>query len=299
MDKIPFYTGFQGDLTPIVYQIEVTNRCNLSCPKCYRKDTPQVPRDLTVDDLERIIENGWLDRTSYVELQMAGEPTLNPFLAEIVRRIRALGVLVGFSTNLTTATAPVLAMPDSITISCDSMDSLAYERSRVPHLFSAFLANLKHFLRTKRTTQFVQLQTLNTDLTQDSGGSLRSRLEEFLDGTTINGPRPLVREVPDCFYGITPPDRSLCLNPFLTVSIRANGDVTSCCYDFGSQNKIGNAIQNPFSDMRVDFVRHQKVHYDGSGLTDVCRRCYIKSPILFYFSMVSELLKFRSGLGLS
>jgi radical SAM protein with 4Fe4S-binding SPASM domain len=40
----------------------------------------------------------WME-TEYVELQMAGEPTLHPRLLDIVAKVKSKGIMVGFSTN--------------------------------------------------------------------------------------------------------------------------------------------------------------------------------------------------------
>ena len=65
--------------------LEITDRCNLSCPTCYAMSSPTYGRHRTVEEVERmldiIVENeGWPD---VVQIS-GGEPTIHPHFFEIL-----------------------------------------------------------------------------------------------------------------------------------------------------------------------------------------------------------------------
>lgn len=80
-----------------VYQIELTNACNLACSYCAR-GYEWARRPVGFMELETVdaIEFG---DTEYVELQMAGEAALHPKLEYITRMLKAKGLKVGIATN--------------------------------------------------------------------------------------------------------------------------------------------------------------------------------------------------------
>ncbi|MDR3725357.1 MAG: radical SAM protein [Terracidiphilus sp.] len=80
--------------------LEVTNRCNLSCPVCFANAEAQFSADLSFDAiLDRC--RSLLERVGRFNLQLSGgEPTMRNDLPEIVSAVRALGVpFVQLNTN--------------------------------------------------------------------------------------------------------------------------------------------------------------------------------------------------------
>lgn len=108
-------------MTVSVYQLEVTNACNLRCHFCPTFQ-PWNDRATGLMDLSLIDCIDW-SGTAYVELQKGGEPLLHPKLKEIVLRVKAKGVKVGFSTNahplLRGRLEAVLDLVDAITVNDD------------------------------------------------------------------------------------------------------------------------------------------------------------------------------------
>lgn len=113
-----------------IYQLEVTSICNLTCSFCAR--FPQwADREHGYMDLDLIEKIDWSD-TEYVELQLAGEPTLHPRFSEIVKRLKAKGLKVGCSTN---ATRPKVDMSqvDIVTCTTDKERDLVLPGKNVYH----------------------------------------------------------------------------------------------------------------------------------------------------------------------
>ena len=82
-----------------VYQLEITNICNLKCSFCSMKHE-WTKRENGFMDIRLIDLIDWRD-TDYVELQLLGEPTLHSQIDDIITKlVYEKGVRVGFSSNL-------------------------------------------------------------------------------------------------------------------------------------------------------------------------------------------------------
>ena len=81
---------------PIVTHLVVTRRCNLSCGYCFEYDkvSPPVPRDV----LEARIDHLAKLRSIFVTLT-GGESLLHPDIVELVRYVRAKGMVPLLNTN--------------------------------------------------------------------------------------------------------------------------------------------------------------------------------------------------------
>lgn len=119
--------------TPLkVYQVETTNACNLTCSFC-PKFTDWNKRRIGFMDPDLIDRIDW-SGTSYTEVQFTGEPTLHKRLREILERIKAKGVRVGFSTNGTfkDRLEAVLDIADIVTVNDDDFrDPVFQDRENV------------------------------------------------------------------------------------------------------------------------------------------------------------------------
>lgn len=88
--------SLQSARHPVLAQIVVTRRCNLSCAYCNEFDSHSAPVR-TVEVIRRIDALTALG-TSMVDLS-GGEPLLHPDLDAIIRRIREHDMLAGLLTN--------------------------------------------------------------------------------------------------------------------------------------------------------------------------------------------------------
>ena len=302
---------------PEVYQVELTNACNLRCPMCLR--TTDMLRDdqrLDLDLLRQMRARGDFAGSFYVELQMAGEPTLHPQLGEAVRILKEdVGVLTGLSTHglLMQKAGVITALLDldALTISVDSVDPETYHQMRYPARIEQLYKNLELFfdcLRTHlalgREAPFVELQLVETSLAAGSGNVIA--LQEIMKARGWEGLAE-VRTTADCFgemqgrveAGTTTRNAQICLNPFASVSVAVNGDVLSCCFIFDPKkdevNYYGNLREQSLAEIwtgpRVMEMRRQHAREQLSGQ---CTKCYLKSPMQIHLNIVSRLVRRRA-----
>lgn len=309
-------SGYDAEL-PAIYQIEITDRCNLQCPMCLRTtDMERNDGQLPFEFIQRMHERGEFGNTGYVELQMAGEPTLHRDLRAIINYLRLeAGVRVGLSTHglLIGKKAGVLEALldlDALTVSVDSMDPAVYAQTRYPAkqeqlwralelLFSAINSRAVHGVRVP----FVELQLLKTAavagaLAPDEHALRALCAEKGWDK------RCAVRTMSDCFsemagreaVGTRPRSEDLCLNPWTTVSITAAGHVVSCCFIFepdqAQVNWYGDLNTHTLRDIwQGERVRAMRESHRTGNLSGQCAACYLKSPIRINRHIIDRLLR--------
>jgi uncharacterized radical SAM superfamily Fe-S cluster-containing enzyme len=74
--------------------IEITNRCNMTCPICFANAGEKDRVDLSIDLIEEMIDNLTSSETEQVEiLQISGgEPSIHPNLLEIITKCKEKGI---------------------------------------------------------------------------------------------------------------------------------------------------------------------------------------------------------------
>jgi len=91
-----FVRGLTDTAHPLLVQIIPIRRCNIDCGYCneYDKVSPPVPTDVLTRRIDKLRELG----TSVVAFS-GGEPMLHPDLDDLIRHIRARGMMAGLITN--------------------------------------------------------------------------------------------------------------------------------------------------------------------------------------------------------
>ena len=91
-----FVRGLVHQAHPLLVQIIPIRRCNIDCGYCneYDKVSPPVPGDVLKRRIDKLATLG----TSVVAFS-GGEPMLHPDLDDLIRHIRARGMMAGLITN--------------------------------------------------------------------------------------------------------------------------------------------------------------------------------------------------------
>ena len=84
--------------------IDLTNACNLNCPYCFIEEKNSTrkarrPDELTVPEILAVLSDLAESGARTVNIVGAGEPTVDPFFAEIVAEIASLGITPVVFTN--------------------------------------------------------------------------------------------------------------------------------------------------------------------------------------------------------
>lgn len=285
---------------PEIYQIEVASACNLKCEFCPREHPTKLrPATsemlLDMDLFNKIVERD-LGGSYFIELQQSGEPTLHPYLGEIVTALNRKGILTGLSTHggLINRKLEELLLLDYLTISFDAGEKELYERLRKRGIYSLLIQNIDLICKEKKkrglSKPVIDLQIIEfADF--ESQVTLAQELVKT-KGWDVN-----IRTVKDSFRGVY--DKSvkvdcteLCLNPWLSVSIQCDGDVVPCCMSFGKEVVYGNLKEASLLEIWnespvLELFRQQ--HLNGM-LPELCSSCYARSPAMFHMQLIKKAL---------
>lgn len=278
---------------PQIYQIELTEECNFSCPMCLNH---MIDNKVTAgrELIDRIVDSGWLKNTIYTEFQFSGEPSLSPILEYAINKIHSVGTLVGMSTNLSTVKSKIRTFNnlDCLTISLDVFDKELYEDSRNPYSFEYFVDNLKFCLENISDDVLVHIQLLQTEWTKPRFYQAKGRLYTWMHDNGFDKKENVeIREISDSFIsyhgnGECIPSVTPCLNPFLTVSIKSDGTVVPCSIDFLKEIPLGNVFDQDLLEMwqgdetsPINLLRN--AHMSQTDLPEKCVKCYNRSPVGF------------------
>lgn len=309
---------------PEIYQIELTNACQLQCPMCVRTTHMKRPTELLdMKLLDMMLRRGDFEGSSFVELQMWGEPFIHPQAGEIIRFLHHnVGVLVGASTNgllLRRDDACRAALQlDAITISVDAVNEEVYHQMRHPAHFVDLLAALDNFMHYVRNAKafrthypFVELQLVKTDLVSGSGNieALAALCEargwtDLVNIRTNNDTQAEMQGRRETGVSARPLNQ-VCLNPFTSVSVMQDGTVVSCCYIYDTSNTAnvyGNLYQHSLADIwassNVSLLRKQFAHAVALSRLDClhgtqCEKCYYWSPVHVHSNIIRQLIRSR------
>ncbi|MBA3665304.1 MAG: radical SAM protein [Bacteroidetes bacterium] len=145
--------------------IEVTDRCNLTCPTCYAESSPTFGRHRTLEEIKRmldvIVENE--GKPDVVQLS-GGEPTIHPDFFEILdeakkRPIKHLmlntnGIRIAKEEDFVKRLATY--MPDfEVYLQWDSFDNKALQKLRGADLLDIRLKAMEHLNKYNLSTTLV------------------------------------------------------------------------------------------------------------------------------------------------
>lgn len=145
-----------GYLPPCLF-VEVTNRCNLTCPTC-QLGTDQAYKgynkaDLTFEQFKKIIDQ--IPSLVYVTLQGVGEPLLNKDIVKMIKYCSDKGISTYINTNGTILTEnKSQELIDSglcnLSISVNSFDEKVFSDTRSGASIKKITENVKRFIEIKR-----------------------------------------------------------------------------------------------------------------------------------------------------
>ena len=236
--------------SPAEWMLEVTNRCNLACPMCLRDKVDFVTQDMDLQFIYRLFERNPPPNALWP--YGYGEPSLYPWLFDVIRHAKTRGVVVSLSTNATTlnehAGNELLACGlDYLIIAFDGATSETYERYRKGASFDSVKSKVNRFLAKKLSSDsalHVTVQMILMDGTSKETAAFRHmwqkpgvdcvRIREDLLKADSNNNHCNHQKPRPCFF--------LWRGPLF---IQAGGSVIPCPYYHGAE---------PFGDLRTQTV---------------------------------------------
>ena len=95
LENIGFYTledkraQCANETTPLWRnELIITSRCNFNCPYCRGTDIDGQKRDMTFEEIKKVVDFWAKNRIKNVRLS-GGEPTVHPYILDIVKYIKS------------------------------------------------------------------------------------------------------------------------------------------------------------------------------------------------------------------
>ena len=311
---------------PRVIRIEPAGVCNLACSHCPTGTVSMergIMRDHIFDHILQSMRNN-MDAIKVVVLYHGGEPLLHKGFADMVRRVKALGVpLIKTVSNGMIMTEKILTDIvecglDVIEFSLDGDSSRENDFIRRECEYSTVVGNVKRLLdyRQRRNSHSPQIYLSSTRfLTKASGDS---------EGQDPNPPEHLIKEfgrpsaegiagfkcawamrwphmevLEDLYEVYQDPSRhepnNFCDHVVNTMTVRWNGDVVACCYDLTSRYVLGNVKDD---DLAVIWNNERYLHLrqsiDELNFIPLCANCNVVKPNVYLTLKPGILAQLRS-----
>jgi len=283
---------------PEIYQIEIHERCNFWCDFCqtgqWYKGKSKQNASIDLFLVRKIVERD-LGGSYFVELQHRGEPLLNNQLGDIIFLLKP-HVFVGLSTNgsLIHRKLEECLELDYITISVDAANKELYEQLRKGGKWETLLENINLLVKSRgdNPTPIIDLQLVRLHETECEEDALKIICKE--KRWDVN-----VRTIQDSFLTINHPNlfkvfsNELCLNPFMSVSVHANGDVVPCCRTWDKEWVYGNLWQQSLFEIwntNTKTLEFREMHRLNKGLPPFCETCYSRSPTMMHLELYKNAM---------
>ncbi len=141
-------------------QIEITNRCNLSCRMCPRRSLNLIDADMEIDAFFKIIDK--LSPIKEITLSGWGEPLLHPQLDKMIEYCRKKGKKIKLTTNglvLDRKGIESLLKIDEVAFSVDEVSSKG--EAPLGHRHNAVFTNIKALRGLRKGHKpFIRIQSI-------------------------------------------------------------------------------------------------------------------------------------------
>ena len=276
----------EGKIQPRHIQLNITNKCNLSCSfcSCADRDKPEV---MSLRQVQGIAKDYSMIGCEAVTITGGGEPTLHMNINEIIETLYMSGMRVGMVTNgikLGALSPYGLEMLDWVRISFDdSRDfdqlnkvligiiegndilpdfSFSYVLSRNPDYvnmeFVISFANQYNFSHVRVVSDLLDLKYV-PDM-----DSIKGKMHARVDDSKViyQGRKSYTRGAKKCLISL--------LKPVIDV----DGNIYPCCgvqyAREGSNDKYNSAMCMGSVKMNIEYIYEDQEYFDGSK----CDRCY-------------------------
>lgn len=268
--------------------IEVTDKCNLSCPFCSNKDIQRkkhdIPDDIFYKAIDQYVEMGGKVLRPY----STGEPFMCRNFLDYISYSRKKGLEIRFTSNgqLLTEKNRLKMLEigvQNINISAEGLNRTEYESARIGGSFDKLRDNLSSFLQMRNsmglTRPSIRIQTVlfNHQENKLYMEAFKHTWTEYCDSVIFakNGTQGGNQTV-NCNI-VDMKDRMTCNFFFDLLCVNNDGTVSCCCVDYGRKLVVGDLKRQSLleiwnSKKLVDFRKlARKKSYEK--IASVCTFC--------------------------
>ncbi len=293
----PIVWGF-----PMSFSIEPTNRCNLNCPEC-PSGLGELTRPLGLLSFEKF--KVWIDQIKdhafYVQLYFQGEPFINKDLPEMLDYARKQNIYTSISTNgllLNNKNIKQIldSPPDKLIFSIDGLDEETYQNYRVGGKFEDVDKSFRMFMKEKKKRKqkkpFVEFQFIVMKQNEHQIESVKKYAKELgvdkvaLKTMQVSSYESAIHYLPknkkysrykieNGTFKIKKKLGNRCFALWRTSVITWDGIVVPCCFDKDATYKLGNIIQNNFSEIwtNINYNNFRQGVLNDRASIPICTNC--------------------------
>ncbi len=259
---------------PYFIDVELTNKCNLSCNFCSRQFMQREQGFMDKETFSLII-NDISDKKTPIRFIRWGEPFLHPDIIHYARAIVEKGIPLHITTNGLLLNKEICEQlveigVDSIIFSMQGLTKTDYEKERNNNKYFELLENIRLLrkIRGKKEKPYITISV--TSNTMDGIEEFKEFWNPFVDdiqiGVTnysrINGSKE---------------KHIICKEPWQKLSIDWDGEVSACCGDFDRLMNIGDIHTSSLHDLWNNEILEAYRTLIKQGKHDsltLCSKCY-------------------------
>ena len=267
---------------------ETAGVCNLKCPACYIGAGRITPRGsyMDMDMFEKICEEveGFV---THAYLQMWGEPTLNPNIGKMIKRVRKFAT-VDLATHgmfVTEEMAVELNEATSLSVSIDGIGQEVYEIYRVKGDYEKAMRGLKLLAKERQRQgknkvnwtwvvhkqnehQIPEAQRMGDAM----GVNFGAKSPFLIDEDTLTNLHPSEKKYQRYDgEGLLLADRYACREFWETIYFFVDGNIATCGFDFNGRWYTGNANDESVLDIwNGEKYRQMRRQHLAGELNELC-----------------------------
>jgi radical SAM protein with 4Fe4S-binding SPASM domain len=260
---------------PKYVQVEPTNYCNLSCPRCPTRHMT-YPKGMMEQEVFTAIVNECVGQNTVIKLFFLGEPLLHPDFDAMLIYAATHKVPVCVVTNgllLTERQIKILIRyAFSVGISIDGTDALSYKKIRPNGNYMQLRRNVETIYRLKEYDN-ICLTTILPDKGHNEYFTKFLNEWKKIKGVKITGLQLQHHE-----KSWKPPERTyICPDGLNSLIIRWDGKITYCCGDINGETVLGTILKDKLADVwngkRLKAIHSEiyKSKYDSYA----CKKCKV------------------------
>jgi len=268
--------------------IEPTNRCNLRCRMCPRRDLTRPVGEISMKLFDKLAQEISRHAPAEVRLHKDGEPLLNPQIFDLIDHIKTVApsTLLNMDTNallLDEAKAEKIldSKLDVLLFSVNAATAETYKKVRGSTKFNQVIANIERFLKMRKERRYVwprvKVQLIVMRDTKDEIGLFKEQWGPhevdvlLIPAINWGGHRPHVGSLMQM-----PSRRYPCTFLWNSFSINWDGKVSFCNVDFDHLGVIGDVNNQSIEEIwkGPELARYRQLHKQGRWHEiELCREC--------------------------
>lgn len=277
---------------PRIWDIELTNFCDLNCIMCARKFMKREIGFMDFSLFKRIIDQ-CKDYTDSIWLHLFGESLYHPQLYQFINYCSENGIKAKISTNATildTEKALMLLKSrlDAIILCLDGVTEETYLKTRIGGDFIKVRENIINFLELKKELNRINphaiVQIIRMDNTKDELDVFKKQWEGLADEVWIKDFCAWARQEEEIVAMaekqrqadlLCEKKRHPCIYLWRDAVILWNGDVVPCCMDFDGKLVFGNLRRERLKDIwnspKIKSLRKEQI--ENNYANPLCKNC--------------------------